>query len=109
VLAATARGETRIEGAAELRVRASDRIAATAALLRAFGAECEELADGLVVAGGTRLRGAAFDAHGDHRIAMAGTVAAALADGPSALSGAEWVRISYPSFFDDLERLAERP
>lgn len=109
VLAATARGETRIEGAAELRVKESDRIAATAALLRAFGAECEELADGLVVAGGTRLRGAAFDAHGDHRIAMAGTVAAALADGPSALSGAEWVRISYPSFFDDLERLAERP
>lgn len=108
VLAATATGETRIGGAAELRVKESDRIAATAALLRAFGAECEELADGLVVRGGDRLRGAAFDAHGDHRIAMAGAVAAALAEGGSSLFGAEWVRISYPTFFQDLERLAER-
>jgi 3-phosphoshikimate 1-carboxyvinyltransferase len=107
VLASVAEGETRIEGAAELRVKESDRIAATATLLRAFGAACEERPDGLVVAGGARLRGTAFDARGDHRIAMAGAVAAALADGPSALTGGEWVTISYPAFFEDLERLAE--
>lgn len=109
VLAAVAEGETRIEGAAELRVKESDRIAATLALLRAFGAECEERPDGLVVAGGARLAGTAFDARGDHRIAMAGTIAAALADGPSSLTGGEWVTISYPAFFEDLERLAESP
>ncbi len=89
-------------------MKESDRIAATATLLRAFGAACEELPDGLVVAGGARLRGTAFDARGDHRIAMAGAVAAALADGPSTLTGGEWVTISYPAFFEDLERLAER-
>jgi 3-phosphoshikimate 1-carboxyvinyltransferase len=109
VLAAVAEGETRIEGAAELRVKESDRIAATLALLRAFGAACEERPDGLVVAGGARLGATAFDARGDHRIAMAGAVAAALADGPSSLAGGEWVTISYPSFFEDLERLAEWP
>jgi len=109
VLAAVAEGETRIEGAAELRVKESDRIAATLALLRAFGAACEERPDGFVVAGGARLAGTAFDARGDHRIAMAGAVAAALADGPSSLTGGEWVTISYPAFFEDLERLAESP
>jgi len=109
VLAAVAEGETRIEGAAELRVKESDRIAATLALLRAFGAACEERPDGFVVAGGARLAGTAFDARGDHRIAMAGAVAAALADGPSSLTGGEWVTISYPAFFEDLERLAEPP
>jgi 3-phosphoshikimate 1-carboxyvinyltransferase len=107
VLAAVAEGETRIEGAAELRVKESDRIAATLALLRAFGAACEERPDGLVVAGGARLKGTAFDARGDHRIAMAGAVAAALADGPSSLTGGEWVTISYPAFFEDFERLSE--
>ena len=109
VLAAVAEGETRIEGAGELRVKESDRIAATLALLRAFGAACEELPDGLVVAGGARLVGTGFDARGDHRIAMAGAVAAALAEGPSSLTGGEWVTISYPAFFEDLERLAESP
>jgi 3-phosphoshikimate 1-carboxyvinyltransferase len=107
VIAAVAEGPTRIEGAGELRVKESDRIAATAALLRAFGAACEERQDGLVIAGGARLQGTAFDAHGDHRIAMAGAIAAALAAGPSTLTGGEWVTISYPAFFEDLERLAE--
>jgi 3-phosphoshikimate 1-carboxyvinyltransferase len=107
VLAAVAEGPTRIEGAGELRVKESDRIAATAALLRAFGAACEEQEDGLTIAGGARLHGTAFDARGDHRIAMAGTIAAALAEGPSTLTGGEWVTISYPAFFEDLARLAE--
>ena len=105
VVAAQARGRTTIRGAAELRVKESDRIAATVRLLRAFGARAEELPDGLVVEGPAALRGAAADAGGDHRLAMCAAVAAARASGPSLLRGGEWVRISYPSFFADLDRL----
>lgn len=106
VLAACAEGPTTIRGAGELRVKESDRVAETVALLRAFGADADELPDGIALAGGSRFRGAAFDAHGDHRIAMCGVVAASAADGPSALSGGEWIGISYPGFFDDLARIA---
>ncbi|MEN6632453.1 MAG: 3-phosphoshikimate 1-carboxyvinyltransferase, partial [Candidatus Polarisedimenticolia bacterium] len=105
VVAALARGTTTIRGAAELRVKESDRIAATVRLLRAFGARAEELPDGLVVEGPAALRGAAADAGGDHRLAMCAAVAASRAAGPSLLRGGEWVRISYPSFFADLDRL----
>lgn len=105
VVAAAAEGETVIRGAEELRHKESDRITSTATLLRAFGASVEELTDGLVIQGGTRWRVAHVDAQSDHRIAMAATVAAALAPGPSTLDGARWVAISYPRFFDDLDRL----
>ena len=105
VVAAAAEGETAIRGAGELRVKESDRIAATVRLLRAFGAECDELPDGLAIRGGRPLRGAAVDAEGDHRIAMAGAVAASVAEGESAISGHEWAAISYPGFFAELRRL----
>jgi 3-phosphoshikimate 1-carboxyvinyltransferase len=106
VVAAAAEGRTTIRGAGELRVKESDRLAATARLLQAFGARVTETEEGLVVAGPTRWRPAAVDAEADHRIAMCAAVAAGLADAPSTLTGAEWVRISYPGFFDDLDRLA---
>ncbi len=106
VLAACAAGPTTIRGAGELRVKESDRVAETVALLRAFGADADELPDGLALAGGARFTGAAFDAHGDHRIAMCGVVAASAARGPSTLCGGEWIGISYPGFFDDLARIA---
>ncbi|MBP7146839.1 MAG: 3-phosphoshikimate 1-carboxyvinyltransferase [Acidobacteria bacterium] len=105
VVAAAAEGETEIRGAGELRVKESDRIAATARLLREFGADCDELPDGLLIRGGRTLRGAAVDAGGDHRIAMAATVAASIAAGESAIGGHEWAAISYPGFFDELRRL----
>jgi 3-phosphoshikimate 1-carboxyvinyltransferase len=105
-LAATVDGETVIRGAGELRRKESDRIAATASLLRAFGADVEELQDGLRIRGPASLRGARVDACGDHRIAMCAAILAAVADGPSELVGASWVRISYPSFFEDLAGLA---
>lgn len=107
VVAAAAEGTTTIRGAGELRHKETDRIAATAALLRAAGVEHEELEDGLVIHGPTQFRAASFDAMGDHRIAMCATVLAALADGESQLVGGEWVRISYPEFFSDLERLSD--
>jgi 3-phosphoshikimate 1-carboxyvinyltransferase len=97
-----------IRDAGELRVKESDRLAAIAANLRALGAEVQELADGLQIPGGQRLRGGRVDAHGDHRIAMAFAVAALAADGPTEIAGAECVDISFPGFFDLLANLLER-
>jgi len=102
VVATRAEGETRVTGAAELKVKESDRIAAIVAGLSAMGADIEPLPDGFAVRGPTPLAGAELDARGDHRIGMALAVAASLADGPSTLSGAEWVDVSYPGFFDTL-------
>jgi 3-phosphoshikimate 1-carboxyvinyltransferase len=98
----------RIRDAQELRVKESDRIALVAANLRAMGAEVEEFDDGLDVPGGQTLHGATIDAGGDHRIAMAFSVAALRAHGDTLIRGAESAAISFPEFFDLLDRVAER-
>ena len=79
-------GGIRIKDAAELRLKESDRLAATAVNLRAMGAEVEEFEDGLHVVGPTKLHGATIDSFGDHRIAMAFTVAALIADGETEIT-----------------------
>jgi 3-phosphoshikimate 1-carboxyvinyltransferase len=109
VAAAVADGPTSIGGAAELRVKESDRIATVADGLRAFGASVETKADGLVIGGGARLRGARVDAHGDHRVAMAMAVAAVAAEGDSIVEGWESVATSYPRFESDLAALRGDP
>jgi 3-phosphoshikimate 1-carboxyvinyltransferase len=96
-----------VTGARELRVKESDRIAAIVAGLSALGADIEALPDGFAVRGPTRLTGARIDAAGDHRIGMALAVAASLAAGASVLTGAEWVDVSYPGFFDALAGCAD--
>jgi 3-phosphoshikimate 1-carboxyvinyltransferase len=101
-------GGIRIRDASELRLKESDRLATTAANLRAMGAEVEEFPDGLSVFGPTQLHGALVDSHGDHRIAMAFSVAALLAEGESEISGAECVAISFPEFFPLLESVTRR-
>jgi len=101
-------GGIRIRGARELRVKESDRIALVAKNLRAMGAEVEEFEDGLDVPGGQTLHGATIDAGGDHRIAMAFSVAALRAEGETIIQGAESASISFPEFFDLLDRVAER-
>ena len=98
----------RIRDARELRVKESDRIALVANNLRAMGAEVEEFEDGLDVPGGQALHGAEIDSGGDHRIAMAFSVAALKASGDSRIRGAEAAAISFPEFFDLLELVAER-
>ncbi|MFT4114708.1 3-phosphoshikimate 1-carboxyvinyltransferase [Silvibacterium sp.] len=98
----------RIRDAKELRVKESDRIALVAQNLRAMGAEVEEFEDGLDIPGGQTLRGATIDAGGDHRIAMAFSVAALRAQGETVIRGAESAAISFPEFFDLLDRVAER-
>jgi len=99
-----------IRDAAELRVKESDRIAALAENLRRMGATVEERPDGLRVEGrkAGQLRGAEIEPHGDHRIAMAFAVAALAAHGPTVIRDADCAGVSYPTFFDDLERVAER-
>ena len=97
-----------IRDARELRVKESDRIAAVAANLRAMGARVEEREDGLLVPGGQTLHGAEIESHGDHRIAMAFAIAALRAEGETLIHGAEAARISYPEFFQALERIAQR-
>jgi len=99
-----------IRDAAELRVKESDRIAALAANLRRMGATVEERPDGLRVEGraGGKLRAAEIEPHGDHRIAMAFAVAALGASGATVIRDADCAAVSYPTFFDDLERVAER-
>jgi len=99
-----------IRDASELRVKESDRIAALAENLRRMGSAVEERPDGLKVAGRSagRLRGAEIEPHGDHRIAMAFSVAALAADSPTTIRDAECAGVSYPTFYDDLARVAER-
>lgn len=101
-------GGLEIRDAAELRVKESDRIATTVQNLRAMGADVEEFDDGLRVAGPTRLRGAKIEPHGDHRIAMAFSVAGLLADGETEINEPECVAVSFPEFFDLLESVVER-
>ncbi len=97
-----------IRDAAELRTKESDRIAATAANLRAMGAGVEIFDDGLEIVGPAQLRGATLDAYGDHRIAMAFTVAALIARGDSEILGSDSVEISFPGFFERIESTVER-
>jgi 3-phosphoshikimate 1-carboxyvinyltransferase len=97
-----------IRDAKELRVKESDRISTTAENLRAMGAEVDEFEDGLRVAGSTKLRGAKINPYGDHRIAMAFTVAALLAEGETEIEDADCVAVSFPEFFELLDSVIER-
>ena len=101
VVAAGAVGETVIRGAARLRLKESDRIETTAAMLRALGGDVITTDDGLVIRGGAPLTGGVVDGAGDHRIVMSAAVAALLADGTVEIRGAEAVAKSYPEFFHD--------
>ncbi|PKM16141.1 MAG: 3-phosphoshikimate 1-carboxyvinyltransferase [Gammaproteobacteria bacterium HGW-Gammaproteobacteria-2] len=100
--AALAEGTTVVTGAAELRVKESDRIATMASGLRALGARIDETPDGAVIHGGT-LHGGEAHAHGDHRIAMALVVAAQRASGEVRIADCANVATSFPGF-DDLAR-----
>ncbi len=105
VAATQAGGTTRVRGAAALRVRETNRITAMTRNLTAMGADMQALADGFVVRGPTRLKGARVSSFGDHRIAMATAVAALLADGETVLDDYDVVDVSYPHFFVDLTAL----
>lgn len=108
VAGAMAEGRFEVRGASELRVKESDRIASMVKGLSALGAKIEEGEDGFVIQGGRPLEGAGLDSQGDHRIAMALSIAALTARGDTEIGGAEAVSISLPSFFQELDRGACR-
>jgi len=106
VAAALADGTTSIRDAAELRVKESDRIGAVAAGLKTLGAEVEELPDGLIIHGGKPLGGGALQTMGDHRLAMAWAIAGLASQEGVSIDDPDIASISYPDFWDDLERFA---
>ena len=109
LLASHARGETRVSGAGELRVKESDRIEAVTDGLRTLGARIHSLPDGWTVKGvPTRLRGGRVDARGDHRIAMLGAVAGLSSREGVTIEGADIAAISFPGFYELLESVTRR-
>lgn len=105
VMAAAAEGTTLIKDAAELKVKESDRIAVTTENLSAMGCDITAAEDGMIIHGGHELHGAVIDSHLDHRIAMSFAVAAMIADGETEIRDADCVKISYPDFYHDMEKL----
>lgn len=108
VAGAAAIGRFEVRGASELRVKESDRIASMVQGLSTLGARIHEIEDGFIIDGGGTLKGAQVESQGDHRIAMALSIAALSARGDTEVGGAEAVSISLPSFFSELERGAGR-
>ncbi|MFZ1993479.1 MAG: 3-phosphoshikimate 1-carboxyvinyltransferase [Solirubrobacteraceae bacterium] len=106
LLGCFAEGETVVRGAAELRVKESDRIATVVEGLRGLGADIDALPDGFVVRGRGSLRGGRIDAHGDHRLALLGAVAGLASQDGVEVVGMEAADVSYPGFADDITALA---
>jgi len=105
VAMAAADGESRIVGAARLRIKESDRLSAVAHALNACGAQVTELPDGLIIRGGKPLHGAQVDGCNDHRIVMAMAVASAIADGEITITDSEAVAKSAPAFWEEFASL----
>ncbi len=106
VIATQAHGITQLTGAAELRVKESDRLKAIVNNLRAMGADIAELPDGFMVNGPQKLHGTQLDSFGDHRIAMAFSIAGLIAAGETVIRQSDCVEISLPNFFDTLQEIA---
>jgi 3-phosphoshikimate 1-carboxyvinyltransferase len=107
VLGAASEEGLTVHNAAELRVKETDRIATVAENLERMGIAAEVFPDGLRVPGRQRFRAAQLDSFGDHRIAMAFAVAALAADGASSIEGAQAAAVSFPEFFELLDRLRQ--
>jgi len=107
LLAATADGVSEISGAAELRVKETDRIKTIVTELRKLGVEVTERPDGFLIDGRQpwHVQDTQLDSHGDHRIGMMMAIAALRLHEPVTLANASAVNISYPTFFEDLRRL----
>ncbi len=106
VLASFAEGTTVIRNAEELKVKESDRLSIMVEELLAMGAEVTGTDDGMIIRGGKPLRGTKIDSHKDHRIAMSFAVAGLAADGVTSIPDSGCVAISYPGFYEDLQKLS---
>jgi 3-phosphoshikimate 1-carboxyvinyltransferase len=107
-VASVSQGKTTIFNAGRLRIKESDRLETVTETLQSLGADIIETADGLVITGRQRLNGGTVDSRGDHRIAMAAAVAAAVCEGPVTINNADAVNKSYPGFFRDHAALGGR-
>lgn len=108
LLATQAKGTTVIKDAAELRVKETDRILAVTNELTKIGANIEATEDGMIIHGLTPLKGGTMDSYGDHRLGMMAGIASLIAKGPITIEDAACIDISYPSFFEDLNKVANR-
>ena len=107
LVATQAQGKTVIRDAEELRVKETDRIQAVVTELKKLGANIEATEDGMVIQGPTSLSGAALASYGDHRLGMMAAVAALIADGPVTIDEPGCISISYPNFFEHLDKLTQ--
>ncbi len=105
VVASVSEGETKISGASRLRLKESDRLVTVTNMLTALGADIKETADGLIIKGKKALRGGIVDSANDHRIAMAAAIASTACEGEVTVQNAEAVAKSYPTFWQDFEKL----
>lgn len=105
VTASFAEGKTVIKGAERLRLKESDRIKAVCSNLKAMGVDVQETEDGMIINGNGKVLGAKLCGYNDHRIVMAFSVAGLFAKGETVISDAESINKSYPSFFDDYNKL----
>lgn len=105
VLATQLKGRSIIKDAKELRVKETDRIKAISDGLKKLGADIEEVDDGLIINGPTKLKGAVCESYNDHRIAMALAIAGLIAEGEVVIKGAECVNISFPEFIKILQEI----
>lgn len=108
VLGAASEGGLVVRDAAELRVKETDRIATVEAGLKRMGVRIETAPDGFTIPGGQTFHAAEIESAGDHRIAMAFSVAALAADGACVIKDAGAASVSYPAFFSTLEQIAKR-
>jgi 3-phosphoshikimate 1-carboxyvinyltransferase len=104
--AACAEGKTVIQGASELRIKESDRIRTVVTQLNCLGASIEELTDGMIISGTSKLAGGVMDACGDHRIALMGAVAGLISENGVKVVGFDCAEVSYPGFLDDVSSIA---
>ena len=107
VLACFAEGDTIIRDAQELRIKESDRLSAIYTGLSKMGADIEITDDGLIIHGRGRLKGAEVSSFGDHRIAMALSIAALAADGTTIIDDVECINVSYPNFYNEVGQLID--
>ena len=106
VVATQAEGDTVITGASELRVKESDRIKAVVENLKKVGVEVQELEDGMIIKGKSRIKGGYVDSYKDHRIAMAFSILGLISEDGIKIKDADCAYISYPEFFEHLQSVA---
>ncbi|SER13136.1 3-phosphoshikimate 1-carboxyvinyltransferase [Gracilibacillus ureilyticus] len=107
LLATQAEGTTIIKDAEELKFKETDRIESVVQTLKALGAEIEPTSDGMIIQGNARLKGAETNSYGDHRIGMMISVASLLIDEKVELNDEQCIAVSYPTFFEDLDKLLQ--